>query len=71
MNKHLFFILVNCLLTFAHAWTQEVNEDRDAQRIDSDSSQSTPGRLVLVTIGIDNYQHWQQLSNAVSDAVGM
>ena len=71
MNKHLIFVLVTGLLTFAHAWAQDENEDRGAQRIESGSSQSTPGRLVLVTIGIDNYQHWQQLSNAVSDAVGM
>lgn len=29
------------------------------------------GRLVVATIGIDNYRHWQKLDNAVSDAVGI
>jgi formylglycine-generating enzyme required for sulfatase activity/uncharacterized caspase-like protein len=47
---------------------------RDISEPDPLGATATPtsaGRNVIVVIGIDNYEHWPQLANAVHDAMGI
>jgi hypothetical protein len=46
---------------------------RDVKRSSEDTEQGPlpQGRNIIVTIGIDDYQHWPKLRNAVTDAQGV
>jgi caspase domain-containing protein len=46
------------------------SEGRDVVASHTSTAPGTPGRHVMVAIGIDRYRHWRPLSNAVGDAVG-
>jgi hypothetical protein len=41
---------------------------RDIEVATPTATTGSPGRKVIATIGIDRYQHWQRLANAVRDA---
>jgi uncharacterized caspase-like protein len=48
------------------------SDGRDVElKSDPDRTVGGPGRNLLAVIGIDQYQHWQRLGNAVRDATGV
>lgn len=48
-----------------------VTVSRDVDVVEVPTPQLARGRHVVVAIGIDDYQHWRKLDNAVSDADGV
>ncbi|GAA6621027.1 caspase domain-containing protein [Scytonema sp. NUACC26] len=46
-------------------------EFRQAHVVISELESVHKGRSIIVTIGIDKYEHWSQLRNAVNDAIGI
>ncbi|MGI2905210.1 hypothetical protein [Tolypothrix sp. VBCCA 56010] len=46
-------------------------EFRQAYVVSSEYEPVNQGRSIIVTIGIDKYEQWSQLRNAVNDAVGI
>jgi Caspase domain len=46
-------------------------EFRNAEVISLDNEFDNQGRFIIVTIGINNYEQWPQLRNAVNDAIGI
>jgi len=52
--------------------TQETENLKRAMILEAVESEPVKqGRLLVVTIGIDKYVHWQELNNAVQDAIGL
>lgn len=52
--------------------TQETENLKRAMILEAVESEPVKqGRLLIVTIGINKYVHWQELKNAVQDAIGL
>jgi hypothetical protein len=52
--------------------TQETENLKRAMILEAVESEPVQqGRLLVVTIGINEYVHWQKLKNAVQDAIGL
>ncbi len=47
-----------------------VQETRGVAAVDSEPAPQETGRFIIATIGIDQYEYWPKLDNAVQDAVG-
>jgi hypothetical protein len=51
--------------------SSEDNANRGLRRVDPDPQQASIGRRLIVAVGINEYQHWQKLRNAVHDATSV
>jgi hypothetical protein len=59
---------MNVLLTLTQARAQE--QRRGVETVEGPSILNDTGRYVVAVIGIDDYERWPKLGNAVSDALG-
>ena len=65
-----FSALVLLPLLFLASQLQAQEHSRGVTAVETESLQDGTGRFVVVVIGIDAYQHWPKLDNAVQDALG-
>jgi hypothetical protein len=73
MKLWLQYILIALLAVISSSLTIQVNAQepgRGAVISDSPEKSERDGRYVISVIGIDDYQYWPKLDNAVQDAIG-
>ena len=63
-------MLVLISLVFPAGQLPGEDHSRGVALVDTEPLQADQGRFVVAVIGIDDYQHWPKLDNAVQDTLG-